>query len=161
MTHSQQNLLGIVTSCSPKICAAVHKSLLALQSIPARRLACCPTYHAQRFVFCVQHAVAVHMQASVAYYLMSDNRRRMPSSAYLRAEMTEIIDVTSSRHSGDPSTATLSGPVALQTEPLLSCCISATQLDMSRLFATAVTEISIVCLGLDNLVVSQCVCKPM
>ena len=31
---------------------------------------------------------------------MSDNRRRMPSSAYLRAEMTEASDVTSSRHPG-------------------------------------------------------------
>ena len=28
-------------------------------------------------------------QASVAYYLMADNRRRMPSSAYLKEEMTE------------------------------------------------------------------------
>ena len=25
----------------------------------------------------------------MAYYLMADNRRRMPSSAYLRAELTE------------------------------------------------------------------------
>ena len=32
------------------------------------------------------------LQASVAYYLVSDNRRRMPSSAYLRAEMTEAWD---------------------------------------------------------------------
>lgn len=32
---------------------------------------------------------------------MSDNRRRMPSSAYLRAEMTEVNDTSSSgRHSG-------------------------------------------------------------
>ena len=29
------------------------------------------------------------MQATVAYFLMADNRRRMPSSAYLRAELTE------------------------------------------------------------------------
>lgn len=39
-------------------------------------------------------------KASVAYYLMSDNRRRMPSSAYLRAEMTETSDTTTSRHAG-------------------------------------------------------------
>ena len=32
---------------------------------------------------------------------MSDNRRRMPSSAYLRAEMTEVNDTTTTaRHSG-------------------------------------------------------------
>ncbi len=31
-------------------------------------------------------------QASVAYYLMADNRRRMPSSAYLKEEMTEATD---------------------------------------------------------------------
>ena len=47
-----------------------------------------------------KHEAGVGVQASVAYYLMSDNRRRMPSSAYLRAEMTEASDVTSSRHSG-------------------------------------------------------------
>ncbi len=29
------------------------------------------------------------LQATVAYYLMSDNRRRMPSSAYLRSAFTE------------------------------------------------------------------------
>eukprot|EP00891_Asterochloris_glomerata_P001387 jgi/Astpho2/1387/Aster-06242 len=34
----------------------------------------------------------VQNKASVAYYLVSDNRRRMPSSAYLRAEMTEAWD---------------------------------------------------------------------
>ena len=28
----------------------------------------------------------------MAYYLMSDNRRRMPSDAYLRAELTEAHD---------------------------------------------------------------------
>lgn len=43
------------------------------------------------------------VQASVAYYLMSDNRRRMPSSAYLRAEMTETSDTTTSRHAGKSS----------------------------------------------------------
>ena len=32
------------------------------------------------------------LQASVAYYLMADNRRRMPSSAYLKEEMTEATD---------------------------------------------------------------------
>lgn len=32
------------------------------------------------------------VQASVAYYLMADNRRRMPSSAYLKEEMTEATD---------------------------------------------------------------------
>ena len=37
------------------------------------------------------------MQASVTYYLLSDNRRRMPSSAYLRAEMSEG---PSNRHAG-------------------------------------------------------------
>jgi 5'-AMP-activated protein kinase catalytic alpha subunit len=31
-------------------------------------------------------------KASVAYYLMADNRRRMPSSAYLKEEMTEATD---------------------------------------------------------------------
>ena len=44
--------------------------------------------------------MGLRLQASVAYYLMSDNRRRMPSSAYLRADMTEAGDVTSSRHPG-------------------------------------------------------------
>lgn len=44
--------------------------------------------------------MVVRLQASVAYYLMSDNRRRMPSSAYLRADMTEAGDVTSTRHPG-------------------------------------------------------------
>ena len=29
------------------------------------------------------------MQATVAYYLIADNKRKMPSSAYLQAEMTE------------------------------------------------------------------------
>ncbi|KAL3150535.1 Serine/threonine-protein kinase SIK1 [Trebouxia sp. C0010 RCD-2024] len=50
----------------------------------------------------VIHSVKTRQQnkASVAYYLMSDNRRRMPSSAYLRADMTEAGDVTSSRHPG-------------------------------------------------------------
>eukprot|EP00884_Botryococcus_braunii_P009517 jgi/Botrbrau1/18567/Bobra.0367s0013.1 len=32
-------------------------------------------------------------KATVTYYLMADNRRRMPSSAYLRAELTEANDV--------------------------------------------------------------------
>lgn len=45
------------------------------------------------------------VQASVAYYLMSDNRRRMPSSAYLRADMTEAGDVTSMRHPGNHTSA--------------------------------------------------------
>ncbi len=34
----------------------------------------------------------LRVQATVAYYLMSDNRRRMPSDAYLRAELTEAHD---------------------------------------------------------------------
>ena len=32
-------------------------------------------------------------QAAVAYHLLADNRRRMPSSAYLKEEMTEAGDV--------------------------------------------------------------------
>ena len=32
-------------------------------------------------------------QATVAYFLMADSRRRMPSSAYLKEEMTEATDV--------------------------------------------------------------------
>ena len=38
------------------------------------------------------------MQATVAYYLMADNRRRMDSSAYLRAELTEAHQA----HTGYP-----------------------------------------------------------
>ncbi len=41
-------------------------------------------------------------QASVAYYLMSDNRRRMPSDAYLRAELTEAHDPRHAYPSGAP-----------------------------------------------------------
>jgi hypothetical protein len=37
----------------------------------------------------------------VAYYLMSDNRRRMPSSAYLRAELTEAHTPPHAYPSGD------------------------------------------------------------
>ena len=37
-------------------------------------------------------------QATVAYYLMADNRRRMDSSAYLRAELTEAHQA----HTGYP-----------------------------------------------------------
>lgn len=40
------------------------------------------------------------MQATVAYYLMQDNRRRMPSSAYLRAELSEASDAAHSYPSG-------------------------------------------------------------
>jgi len=39
-------------------------------------------------------------QATVAYYLMQDNRRRMPSSAYLRAELSEASDAAHSYPSG-------------------------------------------------------------
>lgn len=41
-------------------------------------------------------------QATVTYYLMADNRRRMPSSAYLRAELTEANDVNMSYPLGEP-----------------------------------------------------------
>lgn len=34
------------------------------------------------------------MQATVAYYLIADRRRRMPSSSYLRAELTEAHDAS-------------------------------------------------------------------
>ena len=40
------------------------------------------------------------LQASVAYYLMADNRRRMPSSAYLNEEMTEATDAHTQYPSG-------------------------------------------------------------
>ena len=43
------------------------------------------------------------MQATVAYFLMADNRRRMPSSAYLRAELTEAHQA----HQGYPPGAPL------------------------------------------------------
>ena len=36
----------------------------------------------------------------MAYYLMQDNRRRMPSSAYLRAELSEASDAAHSYPSG-------------------------------------------------------------
>ena len=36
----------------------------------------------------------------MAYYLMADNRRRMPSSAYLKEEMTEATDVSLQYPSG-------------------------------------------------------------
>lgn len=36
----------------------------------------------------------------MAYYLMADNRRRMPSSAYLKEEMTEATDVNLQYPSG-------------------------------------------------------------
>ncbi len=42
------------------------------------------------------------LQATVAYYLMSDNRRRMPSSAYLRAELTEAHTPPHAYPSGAP-----------------------------------------------------------
>ena len=42
-------------------------------------------------------------QATVAYYLMSDNRRRMPSDAYLRAELTEAHDPGHAHPSGAAS----------------------------------------------------------
>ena len=38
----------------------------------------------------------------MAYYLMQDNRRRMPSSAYLRAELSEASDAAHSYPSGAP-----------------------------------------------------------
>lgn len=60
------------------------------------------------------------VQASVAYYLMSDNRRRMPSSAYLRAEMTESNDVTSSRHSGEQPLDVCSAQNILPEEHLVA-----------------------------------------
>ena len=44
-----------------------------------------------------------HLQATVAYFLMADNRRRMPSSAYLRAELTEAHQA----HQGYPPGAAL------------------------------------------------------
>ena len=51
------------------------------------------------------------MQATVAYFLMADNLRRMPSSAYLRAELTEAHQA----HQGYPPGA-----------PLLCCSLCST-----------------------------------
>ena len=57
----------------------------------------CKHVHASR----AQHLGS--MQATVAYFLMADNRRRMPSSAYLRAELTEAHQA----HQGYPPGAAL------------------------------------------------------
>ena len=43
------------------------------------------------------------VQATVAYHLIADNKRRMPSSAYLKAEMTEAKDAAQQLYpSGKP-----------------------------------------------------------
>lgn len=56
-------------------------------------------------------------KASVAYYLMADNRRRMPSSAYLKEEMTEATDVNLQYPSG--MMATSRSNASLQPAPRL------------------------------------------
>ncbi|PSC70383.1 SNF1-related kinase catalytic subunit alpha KIN10 [Micractinium conductrix] len=56
-------------------------------------------------------------KASVAYYLMADNRRRMPSSAYLKEEMTEATDVSLQYPSG--MMATSRSNTSLQPAPRL------------------------------------------
>ncbi|KAL4448458.1 hypothetical protein ABPG75_005677 [Micractinium tetrahymenae] len=56
-------------------------------------------------------------KASVAYYLMADNRRRMPSSAYLKEEMTEATDVNLQYPSG--MMATSRSNTSLQPAPRL------------------------------------------
>ena len=38
----------------------------------------------------------------MAYYLIADNKRRMPSSAYLQAEMTEAMGAQNMYPAGDP-----------------------------------------------------------
>ncbi|KAK9829879.1 hypothetical protein WJX72_008401 [[Myrmecia] bisecta] len=42
----------------------------------------------------------VQNKATVAYYLVADNRRRMPSSAYLREELTEVNDAAMQHPTG-------------------------------------------------------------
>lgn len=49
------------------------------------------------------------VQATVAYYLMADNRRRMPSSAYLKEEMTEGGDALALQHSSGELEIDVSG----------------------------------------------------
>ncbi|EFN56161.1 hypothetical protein CHLNCDRAFT_57611 [Chlorella variabilis] len=56
-------------------------------------------------------------KASVAYYLMADNRRRMPSSAYLKEEMTEATDAALQYPSG--MMATSRSNTSLQPAPRL------------------------------------------
>lgn len=62
------------------------------------------------------------VQATVAYFLMADNRRRMPSSAYLRAELTEAHQ----GHQGYPPGA-----------PLFLLCSSASPQSSALLSETA------------------------
>ena len=57
------------------------------------------------------------MQATVAYFLMADNRRRMPSSAYLRAELTEAHQAHQGYPPGAPPLCCLLCCTALACEP--------------------------------------------
>lgn len=57
-------------------------------------------------------------KATVAYHLMADNRRRMPSSAYLKEEMTEAGEMAASAHpSGMMASSRSTG--SLQPSPRL------------------------------------------
>jgi hypothetical protein len=74
---------------------AASRPLPCLNSTPVRG-ACPPAQPT--------HPLPPPLQASVAYYLMADNRRRMPSSAYLREEMTEATDAALQYPSGECKT---------------------------------------------------------
>lgn len=56
-------------------------------------------------------------KATIAYHLVADNRRRMPSSAYLKEEMTEAGEVAMAHPSGMMTTARSTG--SLQPAPRL------------------------------------------
>lgn len=78
-------------------------------------------------------------QASVAYYLMADNRRRMPSSAYLKEEMTEATDVNLQYPSGEHAVHQHLVSNSWRCAPPLWYCWLAAWLYASRLWATWVS----------------------
>ena len=69
------------------------------------------------------------VQATVAYYLIADKKRRMPSSAYLRAELTEAHDAQHQYPSGGLL------PGSLMLSELLACLQCFCAVSLRALFA--------------------------